>query len=198
MTHCFRWLLLFLIFGIGILIVPGQAPSPATKSEPTKNKHLKFKYDKSKDTTTVKLDSMVLADLDRQRKQRGNIPPYVLNIEMTFSYPGKTVVKPVESFDILFRASASNFIFLKGQQIVVALDQGTDQGRALDLGMTGYKSTTEFNSVYAELMKITVTSAALEKIVKANQVDFYLGPDGFGITEKQMQDLRDLYAAMNP
>ena len=98
-----------------------------------------------------------------------------------------------------FHCVAGTLIFLKPQEVIVALDRevpGKDRG--FSLGMTGYRSDPpKFNSVYEEFMQIKVPADALRKIAASDSAEFYLGPIAYQLTPKQLGGLKELAAYLH-
>ena len=195
MNPIFRTLVILALFCFGSVFAFAQGTDAA---KPKPNKRISSKYDKGKDRTTVKLKAMPLTGLNDERKTVTAVASHQMDVEVSFTHPGQTVTEQVAEMEFRFHMTAGAYLFYKPQQIVVALDQGSDEGRAMDLGFTGYKSTTQFNSVFEEFMSITIPFSALDKITKAKKVELYVGPVAYELKDAQIQDLRDLGAKMMP
>lgn len=195
MNHIFRIFTVFALVSLGTVFALGQGtetPKPKT------NKHISSKYDKGKDRTTVKLKSMPLTGLSDERKTVTAVASHQMDVEASFSHPGQAATEQVAELELRFHMTAGAYLFLKPQQIVLALDQGTEQGRAIDLGFSNYKSTVQFNSVYEEFLNLTIPFTALDKMTKAKKVEIYVGPLVYQLKDEQIQDLRDFGSKMLP
>jgi hypothetical protein len=192
----------FLLFSIAflVLILAGQtlAQNNSPESNLKRTGRVTVKYDKSKDLTTVKLKQMTISKLRNERSVNDNLPLHQMDIEMWFSYSGQEP-KKVDEIVMKFHAVGSNYIFLKGQQIIVALNREVrGEDKAFSLGMTDYKSSSpKFNSVYEEFMTIQVLPDAIVKISKATSAEIYVGPIGYQLTSEQQLAIAEL-AAMLP
>ena len=179
--------LALIAIGLFACAVVAQGPIP-----PKSAGNVKVKYDKGKDRTTVSLKSSTITTIGQEKATASNLPLHQMDFEAWFTYSGETPGKPVEEAVFRFHCVAGTYIFLKGQEVLVAVDRlvpGKDRG--FSLGMTGYKSTApKFNSVYEEFLDVKVPTDAIKKIGSAETVEFYLGPIPYKFTPKQMESFR--------
>ncbi|MEO6393964.1 MAG: hypothetical protein ABIP75_19075 [Pyrinomonadaceae bacterium] len=195
MNPIFRIFSLLALVGFASAFACGQGTETA---KPNTNKHISSKFDKGKDRTMVKLKAMPLTGLGDERKTVTAVASHQMDVEASFSYPGQAVTAQIAELELRFHVTAGAYLFLKPQQIVLALDQGTEQGRAIDLGFSNYKSSVQFNSVYEEFMNLTIPFTALDKMTKAKKVEIYVGPVVYQLKNEQIQDLRDFGSKMLP
>jgi hypothetical protein len=199
MNYFLRVFCVLVALGISVVSSLGQETPKPDPAPAKSNKNISAKYDKGKDLTTVKLKEMTLSTLQDARKQVVDIPTHEMYMSGEFSYSGTAVKEQVETLKLTFREVSRAYFFLKGQQIVVALDpDDTERGRAIDLGFTNYKSDVQFNSAYQEFMTLVLPFTALDKITKAKAVTLYVGQIPYRLTDKQIQNLRDFGAGMLP
>ena len=97
-----------------------------------------------------------------------------------------------------FKCVSGTYIFLRGQELIVAIDReipGRDRGFVL--GTTSYKSLPpKFNSVFEEIMELKVPVDALKKFADAQTLEFYLGPVTYKFTSKQQDALKEMYKSL--
>lgn len=174
-----------------------QAIRSSDIPKPKSTGKVSAKYDKGKNITTVRLKQMTISKLKNEKDVANNLPLHQMDLEMWFSYSGRSSENSVVN-DVVFEfhAVGSNYIFLRGQQIIVALDRDLKgQDRAFSLGMTDYKSSApKFNSVFEEFMSITAPSQAIEKIAKATSAEIYVGPIGYKLSNEQQKAIAELAA----
>lgn len=169
-----------------------QTPSPEPTPQKSTSK-VSVKYDKSKDTTTVSLKSMTLTRVYQEKERSQDFPLHQLEISAFFTYKGQIPTQPVEEVTIRFNNLAASYIFLRGQEVIVAIDRLiTGKDRAFSLGMTNYKSNApKFNSVYEEIMELTAPADAMVKLSNAETVDLYFGPLMYGLSKKQHEAVKE-------
>lgn len=182
---------------IAVSIGPGAGHDVAQERATKKNDHIVTKYDKSKNETTVKLKPIALTGLSAERQQIQDIPTHQMDLEISFKYPGQEMTKQVDTATLRFSSTSRNYFFMKGQSVIAVLDKNLPgKDRAMQLGITDYKSDLKFNSVYQEFMTISIPFAALEAITRAETLEIYVGPVAYTLKEKQFQDLREFGSYM--
>jgi hypothetical protein len=176
---------------------PWAGQNVAQDTAAKKNDHIVVKYDKSKDETTVRLKPFALTGLKDERPQIQDIPTHQMDLEISFKFSGKEMTKQVETAMLSFRVTSRNYFFLKGQNLIAVLDKNVKgKDRALQLGVTDYKSDLKFNSVYEEYLTASIPFAALQRMTQAETLDLYVGPVAYTVREKQLEDIRDLGSHM--
>jgi len=173
-------------------VISGQTPTPAATPQRSTSK-VTVKYDKSKDTTTVTLKPVTLTRVYQEKQRSQDFPLHQLQFEASFRYKGQTPTEAVEEVTIRFNSLGSNYVFLRNQEVIVAIDRLiTGKDRAFSLGMTNYKSISpKFNSVYEEIMELNAPADALVKLTNAETVDIYFGPLMYGLTKKQHEAVKE-------
>jgi hypothetical protein len=197
------YLSLSLIFVIGLLSFPCAIRSALAtdqdKEAKNGNNRISTKYDKGTNTTTVTLKSMALTGLKEERPQAQSIPKHQMDMDAFFTYPGEQMQKQVEEATFRFHATSGNYFYMRGQTVTAVLDKANpEKGRLLQLGTTDYKSSLKFNSVYEEIMTMRVPFAAIEKLIRGETIDVYVGPVPYTLKDSQIQDLRDFGSRMIP
>lgn len=157
------------------------------------------KYNKSKDLTTVRLKPFKITTIGQEKQIGNNIPLHQMDLEISYSYSGQKITKPVEDVNLRFHAVAGNYVFLKGQQVIAVLDKEVQgQDRAISLGTTDYKSVApKFNSVYEEFLSLNIPPDALVKMAKAETVEIYVGPVGYRLSTELHNAIRALASQLS-
>lgn len=152
------------------------------------------KYDKKKNLTTVRLKELRISKLILEKQASKDIPLHQTDLEIFYTYQGEKSTEPVAEINFRFYVSARNYIFLRSQTVMAALDsEDKEKGRAIMLGNTDYKSEPpKFNTVYEEFMVVKVPSEALKKMAEANSLEIYLGPISYPLTTEQLAAIREL------
>ena len=183
-----------LLFAILLLSVAGIAAGQE-KTESLLN----VKYDKKKNVTTVRLKSMKLTPVVQQDQSSYQIPVHQVVLDISTTYDGEKPTKPVDVL-LRFQVSSSNYVFLRSQAAMAVLDKEAENGRALPLGSSDYKSyPPKFNSVYEETLVVTAPAEALLKMVNAKTVSLYLGPVQYPVVGKgQLEAIKELAQFLAP
>lgn len=171
-------------------VTAAQTPEPTPQESTSK---VTVKYDKSKDTTTVTLKSMTLTRVYQEKQRSQDFPLHQLDMTVFFTYKGQVPTQPVEEVTVRFNNLAGSYTFMRGQEVIVALDRlVTGKDRAFSLGMTTYKSNApKFNSVYEEIMELNAPADAMVKLSNAETVDIYFGPLMYALTKKQHEAVKE-------
>jgi hypothetical protein len=191
---CFG-IILILVSVSGVLAQDGK---DSGKQKSKGSSKIVTRYDKSADVTTVRMKQMTISTLKNEKDVGNTVALHQMDLSASFSYPGATPPKEVDSVTLVFHAVGSNYIFLTPQKIIVALDRETPgKDRAFSLGVTDYKSTApKFNSVYEEFMSIKAPPSVLEKLANANSVEIYVGISGYKLTPEQQSQIGSLAAQL--
>jgi len=172
-----------------------SSDSSAENSPLKSTSRISVKYDKSNDVTLVSLKSITITRYDQEKQLARNFPQHQMEFEAFYEFKGQTPKseESVEKVTLRFRCVSNRYIFLRGQELVVALDReikGKDRG--FSLGNTQYKSLTpEFNTVFKEVMDITVPSDAVKKFSAAQMLEFFVGPIVYRLTDKQLDAIKE-------
>jgi hypothetical protein len=164
----------------------------ASKPESKANNHIKEKYNKSKNETTVTLKSMALSNsMNREFTRESEYTN--LDLDVSFTFPGQQISKPAEAAFFKFKRTAKEMHFQHGQNLVAAID---DQS-GLILGPTNYSSSSQ-TFYFEEFLTISIPYEAMKRIAGAQKLAFQLGTRNIPITNDQLNDLRALAALMAP
>jgi len=112
---------------------------------------------------------------------------------ISFTYQGKQPSKPVENATFKFKGTAKNQYFQKPQNLIAVIDDAS----GVVLGLTSYNSTSE-TFYFVENMSISISYAAIQRIVQAKTLGFQLGVRTIRLTNDQLNDLRAMAAMMTP
>ena len=165
-----------------------SAPKPDAKP----NSHIKTKYNQSKNETTVSLRRLALTNsVSREIKSDSDFGN--LDLDVSFTYQGKQPSKPVENVTFKFIGTAKNQYFQKSQNLIAVIDDAS----GVVLGPTSYSSTSE-TFYFVENMSISISYAAMQRIVSAKTLGFQLGARNIRVTNDQLTDLRAMAAMMTP
>lgn len=184
------------IFRSAMLIILASTVSNAFAQSPEPPKStskINVKYDKGKDLTTVSLKSTTITRPNQEKTTASNLPLHQMDLEGSFVHVGQFPTTPAKDIQLRFHAVAQTYIFLKPQEVIVAIDREVpNKDRGFSLGMTGYKSLPpKYNTVYEEFFEITIPTDALRKIAAAESVEFFFGPVTYKLTEKQMFSMKE-------
>ena len=165
-----------------------SAPKPDAKP----NSHIKTKYNQSKNETTVSLKRLALTNsVSREIKSDSDFGN--LDLDVSFTYEGKQPSKPVENATFKFIGTAKNQYFQKPQNLIAVIDDAS----GVVLGLTSYNSTSQ-TFYFEENMSISISYAAMQRIVRARTLAFQLGARNIRVTDDQLTDLRAMAAMMTP
>jgi hypothetical protein len=169
-----------------------QKITVTTSTDAMPNNHIKVKYNKSKNETTVTLKTLSLSNsMNKEFTRESEFGQ--LDLDAYFTYPGQQLTKPAESMTLAFKATQKNQLWQRAQNLVAVIDDQT----ALVLGATSYSSNSQ-TFYFEELMKISVPYEAIRKIAAAKSLAFQLGTRNIRIKEDQLEDLRAIAARMTP
>lgn len=181
---------------IAIIIVSlSQSFAQSDKKSGDKNSsksasHVKTKYDKGKNLTTVTLKSMDLGgSMTRESTNLSQVTQITLDV--SFNYPGEQKTKSVESAMMRFTSRAKYPVFQRSQNLMLVIDGGT----AIPLGGTTYK--TDSQTFYMdEIFDIAVPYEAMKRVAEAQSVSFYLGNREIRLRTEHLDDLREMVSRM--
>ena len=178
--------LIVLLGSLGVVAAQGD------KSQSKAASHIKAKYEKSKDRTTVTLKSMDLGGaMTREVSNLGQATQ--LTLDVSFTYPGEQITKPVESLTMKFTSRARYPVFQRGQNLMAVVD---DQN-AIPIGDTAYKSDAQ--TFYTdEILSAQVPREIMERIRTAKSLKLFLGNREISFRTEQLADLREIAARMSP
>ncbi|HEY0348992.1 MAG TPA: hypothetical protein VGC60_12645 [Pyrinomonadaceae bacterium] len=152
-----------------------SAPKPDAKP----NNHIKTKYNQSKNETTVSLKTLALTNsVSREIKSDSDFGN--LDLDVSFTYQGKQPSKPVENATFKFKGTAKNQYFQKLQNLIAVIDDAS----GVVLGLTSYNSTSQ-TFYFEENMSISISYAAMQRIVSARTLAFQLGARNIRVTGDQ-------------
>ena len=184
-------------FVVTVLVFPvfgsfAQAPdSKADDKNLSKTaSHVKIKYDKSKDLTTVTLKPIDLGGaMTKEVTNLGQVTQ--LTLEVFFTYPGERPSKPVESLTMRFISRARFPVFQRGQTLMAVLDDVS----AIPLGDTSYKTNAQ--TFYTDgIFETAASFHVMKRISGAKKAMFFLGNRQIALRESWLQDLRDITTRM--
>ncbi|MFT3744273.1 MAG: hypothetical protein QM785_08255 [Pyrinomonadaceae bacterium] len=180
------------VFLSTLISVAGARAQGGDTVPPKSTSKVNVKYDKGKDLTTISLKSMTITRLDQEKTTAGSrgLPVHQMAVEGSFAYNG---AKEVKSASLRFFTSAGNYIFLKPQEVTVAIDrENAEKGRAFSLGLSSYRSNPpKFNTVFEEFFDLAIPADAIRKFAVAETLEFYVGPASYKLTPKQIEAFKE-------
>lgn len=181
-----------LIISVFVGAIPALAEKTEVKPQNSGNKHIKSKYDKKKNITTVTLKSISVGGaVTREVTNLGQAPQ--LTLDAFFTYPGEQLTKPAESLVMRFTSRARYPVYQRAQNVVAVLDDT----KGLPFGSTTYK--TDAQTFYTdEILEITIPYEAMKRMMEVKNLKLLLGNREMIFRDEQLRDLRDLSAAMSP
>jgi len=165
-----------------------EKPKDQSKSA----KHVKVKYDKSKDLTTVTLNSMPVSSALTKEVTRVSEATQ-LDLGVSFTHPGQALSKPVEALVMKFKSTAKYPVFQRGQNLMAVLDNE----RAIPLGDANYSSRAETFYV-EEMLTGSIPYEIVKRIAEAKTVAFFLGAREIRLKPEQFEDLKEMARRMAP
>ena len=185
------------VLSVIILLVSltgGYAQDPKDKPEDKSKsaKHVKVKYDKGKDLTTVTLNTMPVSSAVTKEVTRISEGSQ-LDLSVSFTHPGQQLSKPVEALVMKFKSTSKYPVFQRGQNLMAVLDND----RAIPIGDATYSSRAETFYV-EETLTGTVPYEIMKRIAGAKSVSFFLGARDVRIKEDQLDDLKEMTKRMAP
>jgi hypothetical protein len=173
----------------------GSLSASAQKAEVPKG----VAIDKAGSGHVAHLKPLSLTQLSLDEQARTSIPLHQMALEVLYRFSGEAPARPAGELKLLFRVTSSNYVFLHGQKVLLALDNENGKGRAIIVGDTNYNSKPpEFNSVYEETLEVSAPAEILSRIAKANSVEIYVGPVVYKVTKDQQKKLSTYFDYINP
>ncbi len=164
-----------------------QGPDRKPADKPSKAaSHVKMKYDKGKNMSTVTLKSMDLGgSMTRESTNLSQVTQ--LTLDVFFTYSGEQKTKTVESLTMRFTSRARYPVYQRAQNFAIVLDGGT----GIPLGGSSYK--TDAQTFYTdEIFDVAVPYEVMRKIADAKSVSFYLGNREIRLRTENLEDLREM------
>lgn len=173
------------------LVVTGLGQIPDNNRAKSKS-HVKVKYDKSKDLTTVTLKSLDLGGaMTKEVTSLGQGTQ--LTLDVIFTYTGEHPSKPVESLKMKFTSRARYPVFQRGQNLMAVVDEQS----AIPLGDTSYKTNAQ--TFYTdEILEVSVSYDVMKRMADAKTFKLFLGNREIKFRDEQLADLREMAARMSP
>jgi|SRR5688572_16441299 len=154
--------------------------------------HVKAKYDKKKDLTTVTLKNMALGGaMSREVTNVGETSQ--LDLSAYFTHPGEQLAKPAEAAMLKFKSTSKYPAYQRGQILMAVVDDD----RAVPLGDTSY-STNSQTFYIEETLTATIPYELMKRITSANKLKLFLGAREISLKQDQLEDLRELTRRMAP
>jgi hypothetical protein len=177
---------------VATLCIAQNNNAGVTSAAPKANTHIKEKYNKSKNETTVTLKTMALSNSMNHEFTRES--EYTnLDLDVSFTYTGQQISKPAEAASLKFKSTAKEMHFQHGQNLVAVIDDTS----GLILGPTNYSSSSQ-TFYFEEFLMISIPYETMKRIASAQKLAFQLGTRNIPITNDQLNDLRALTALMAP
>jgi hypothetical protein len=177
-----------------VSLTGGYAQDP--KDKPVENskaaKHVKVKYDKGKDLTTITLNSLAVSSAVTKEVSRLSEGTQ-LDLSVFFTHPGQQLSKPVDTLTMKFKSTSKYPVFQRGQNLMVVLDNE----RAIPIGDATYSSRSETFYV-EEMLTGPVPYEIMKRIAGAKSASFFLGAREIKLKEDQLDDLREITKRMAP
>jgi hypothetical protein len=172
--------------------VASQNTNNNAKPDAKPNRHIKTKYNQSKDETTVTLKTLDLSGSMNKEMTResefGN-----LDLEVLFIHKGKQPTRNVDAATFRFKGLAKNPMWMRAQNFALVIDDAT----GLVLGPTSYSSNSQ-TFYFEEVMSIAVPYEAMQRIAGAKTLALQIGTRTVRLTIDQLADLKAMAAMMTP
>jgi hypothetical protein len=146
---------------------------------------VKSKYDKPQDTTTTEVGPMILYG------RLSNLPEYRLSA--SFTYPGKHYSTPAAiklAFEIYINPKQNSYARQNSILLFIA------DGRRYSYGPLERRDYKEGKEIAIEWLSVEVTSRGycqmMASLIKAKQVDLYIGETGIRLSMEQVGALEAL------
>jgi hypothetical protein len=182
------------VFAIGLNIAYAQNED-GKKSK--SSKLISISYDKKKQIRTVRIKRSSITRLAQEKDNAPNFPLHQMDLDMVVTQKGENPSAPVEAVVINFYPVAGNYIFMRPAQVIAVIDRNAEgEDRAIPLGMSDYKSMApKFNTVYEEVLSVTVPLEVLIRMAKANSLELFVGPVGYQLTNNQLGAIKEVAAS---
>jgi hypothetical protein len=186
-----------LLLAAALVVLPSiavaQKNSETDTKAPSKSaSHVKTKYDKKKDLTTVTLKTMPLGGaMSREVTHVGETSQ--LDLSVYFTHPGEQLAKPAEAAMLKFKSTSKYPAYQRGQILMAVVDDD----RAIPIGDTTY-STNSQTFYIEEFLTATVPYELMKRITSANKLKLFLGAREINLKQEWLEDLREITRRMAP
>ena len=154
--------------------------------------HVKAKYDKKKDLTTVTLKTIPLSSaMTREVSSAGETTQ--LDLSVYFTHPGEQLATPAEAATLKFKSTSKYPAYQRGQVLMAVVDDD----RAIPLGDTRYSANSQTFYV-EENLTATIPYELMKRITSANKLKLILGAREINLKQEQLEDLREITRRMAP
>ncbi|HKO45380.1 MAG TPA: hypothetical protein VJU84_19050 [Pyrinomonadaceae bacterium] len=186
-----------LLLAAALVVLPAIAVAQKNSETDTKASskaagHVKAKYDKKKDLTTVTLKTIPLGGaMSREVTNVGETGQ--LDLSVYFTHPGEQLAKPAEAAMLKFKSTSKYPAYQRGQILMAVVDED----RAIPIGDTTY-STNSQTFYIEEFLTATVPYELMKRITSASKVKLFLGAREISLKQEQLEDLREITRRMAP
>ena len=186
-----------LLLAAALVVLPSIAVAQKNSETDTKAPskaagHVKAKYDKKKDLTTVTLKTIPLSGaMTREVTNVGETSQ--LDLSVYFTHPGEQLAKPAEAAMLKFKSTSKYPAYQRGQILMAVVDDD----RAIPIGDTTY-STNSQTFYIEEFLTATVPYELMKRITSASKVKLFLGAREINLKQEWLEDLREITRRMAP
>ena len=186
-----------LLLAAALVVLPSIAVAQKNSESDTKASskaagHVKAKYDKKKDLTTVTLKTIAFGGaMSREVTNVGETSQ--LDLSVYFTHPGEQLAKPAEAAMLKFKSTSKYPAYQRGQILMAVVDED----RAIPIGDTTY-STNSQTFYIEEFLTATVPYELMKRITSASKVKLFLGAREINLKQEQLEDLREITRRMAP
>ena len=186
-----------LLLAAALVVLPSIAVAQKNSESDTKASskaagHVKAKYDKKKDLTTVTLKTIPLSGaMSREVTNVGETSQ--LDLSVYFTHPGEQIAKPAEAAMLKFKSTSKYPAYQRGQILMAVVDDD----RAIPIGDTTY-STNSQTFYIEEFLTATVPYELMKRITSASKVKLFLGAREINLKQEHLEDLREITRRMAP
>ena len=186
-----------LLLAAALVVLPSIAVAQKNSETDTKAPskaagHVKAKYDKKKDLTTVTLKTIPLSGaMTREVTNVGETSQ--LDLSIYFTHPGEQLAKPAEAAMLKFKSTSKYPAYQRGQILMAVVDDD----RAIPIGDTTY-STNSQTFYIEEFLTATVPYELMKRITSASKVKLFLGAREINLKQEWLEDLREITRRMAP
>ena len=178
--RCFAWI------AFGVVVTTAFSQGAGTTPNRRSKTAVDVKYDKSSDTTSVRLASMTVI------QNLGGNEQELLELSVSFSYPKQVIATPKTVTIFVYSLYAGGAGFEDNRRLIVTLDGvQTDLGN-MDLVVDKSLSLRNDSIPWVQQnVRLSIQSTDFFRMAKAKQVKVVVGRKKFAFSEKQIQSLRD-------
>lgn len=186
-----------LVLATVLFVLPSIAVAQKTSESDTKASskaagHVKAKYDKKKDLTTVTLKTIPLSSaMTREVSSAGETTQ--LDLSVYFTHPGEQLAKPAEAAMLKFKSTSKYPAYQRGQILMAVVDDTT----AIPLGDAAYSANSQTFYV-EENLTATIPYELMKRITSANKLKIILGAREISLKQEHLEDLREITRRMAP